>query len=335
MKKIYIKILIILLITFTFIITIFSISPYPTALIIRKLFEKTPKTYPANYADIVLKTKAIKNLKYQSEYSNSYFDIYLPKQYKLDEKIPVIIWVHGGAFVGGDKKDIETYGTILASKGYAVFTVNYALAPETKYPVPLYQLNDFYKHLKNISGEYNLDMSNLFFAGDSAGAQIVAQFLVIQTNENYISNIPPLVPSQNIKGALLYCGPYEINKLGEIKKIPMSFIFNKIGWAYFGKYSWHDSPEANETSIPKNINEKFPPVYITDGNTASFESQGKELVKKLESLGVSVVFRFFDNEEIKTYHEYQFDFSNKEASLTLDDTIDFLDKNYTRESQEK
>ena len=51
--------------------------------------------------------------------------------------MPCIVWVHGGAYAGGDKEDVTAYAKHLASFGYIVISMNYSLAPKAQYPTPL------------------------------------------------------------------------------------------------------------------------------------------------------------------------------------------------------
>ena len=93
--------------------------------------------------------------------------------------------MHGGGFVGGDKSDITGYAVELAARGYTVININYALAPKRKYPTPVLQLGEAYEYIKANAKKYNVKLDDLYFAGDSAGAQISGQFVTIQTSPDY------------------------------------------------------------------------------------------------------------------------------------------------------
>ena len=313
---------------FLALIVTFIVSPRPTAYIIKQSFKQKIARSPSNYEEYINKVKIIKNQEYNSKYKENYYDIYVPKKLPENAKIPAIIWVHGGAFVGGDKSDIEIYATILAAKGYAVFTINYELAPSSKYPGPINQLSDFYKYFESINERYNVDSSKLFFAGDSAGAQIVGEFINKQTNTEYSisENTPQLVKKNNIKGVLLYCGPYNFEEIGQNSSFIQKFIFDQVGWAYFGEKLWRESKNAKTASVINNVSKDFPPVYITDGNTGSFEKQGTALVEKMKLLNIDVTFRFFPLKEVETKHEFQFLLDTEPGVKVLNDTIYFLEK---------
>ena len=67
-------------------------------------------------------------------------DVYRPKALE-GKKLPVIVSVHGGAWVYGDKERYQYYCMDLAKRGFAVVNFTYRLAPEFKYPAPLEDTN--------------------------------------------------------------------------------------------------------------------------------------------------------------------------------------------------
>ncbi|WP_315118193.1 alpha/beta hydrolase [uncultured Clostridium sp.] len=325
-KKILSTIAIFLCILVVVPVIIVNITPNFTALIVRKMFETPIATKPANYEEYKGKVSTVKDLTYESEYNLNKYDIYIPNDGKKD-KYPTIIWVHGGAFVGGDKDQIEIYSTTLASKGYLVLSINYGLAPEAKYPVPLTQLGEFCKHLSTIKDKYPIDETQLFFAGDSAGAQIVSQFVITQTNENFAKkmNTQQIIPKESIKGALLYCGPYNFSEENlSIISFPMRFILSQVAWSYMGSRDFKNNEALTDMTIINNLTKDFPPCFITDGNTGSFESHGRELSEKLNEKNVKNTTLFFSKEDFITEHEYQFKMDTEPGRQAWNETIKFL-----------
>ena len=300
-----------------------NITPIPTSLVIRKIFDKSPATKPSNYENFYNKVHVVKNLEYPSKYKDNKADLYLPK---TGDSFPIIIWVHGGGFVGGDKTDTKEYATMLSSYGYAVLSINYQRAPELNYPNQLKQLEEAYNYLVSISSSYNIDISNLFFAGDSAGAHLVAQFSLIQTSTEYANkiNFNQVVPKKDIKGLLLYCGPFNVSKISEIKNRYISFIFSQAAWAYFGNKNW-EKLYGDITTIKNHVTKDYPPVFITDGNTLSFEEHARELVTVLENKEI-FVSSYFIPKEIKAIHEYQFKLDTDIGMKSLDLTLEFLEQ---------
>ena len=310
---------------------VFSTSPVPGSLLIRSLFDRKPQEPPQKliYTEQVLASKDV-------QYGNPEgmcLDLYVP-QY-AENRCPLIVWVHGGAFVGGDKRDVTFFAEALAFNGYAVAVLNYSRAPESGYPVPVLQLGDAYNFLT--SGTYiykdQLDMQQVFFAGDSAGAHIAAQFILIQTNpeyraaflqKNHPSAFPEPIPGPVLKGALLYCGPYSVQRFNESSNVLLQFLVRQTSWAYFGERKISSSPAAGEIDIIQNITQDFPPTFITDGNTLSFAEHAKDLLAKLDELEVPAQSLFFDETPDKVPHEYQFELQSEAAQSALEQTLDFL-----------
>ena len=259
---------------------------------------------------------------YPSENKDNKYDLYLPKK-PLKNK-PTIIWVHGGGYVGGDKIDVESFAMKLAQKGYTIIAMNYELAPNALYPTPVKQLGELLKHLEK-SKLTNINLHNLFLAGDSVGAHIVMQFMISQIDSKYRKKLKnkKVINYQQVKGLLLYCGAYDIVSYQEKAKLkPTKLIFWQVGWSYFNDKNWSKSELARETIIKNYVSNQLPPAYITDGNTLSFEDQAKELIIALKQHNVYVKERFFNKDKVR--HEYQFKTNKKESQYAFKDTIDFL-----------
>ena len=81
---------------------------------------------------------------------------------------------------------------------------------------------------------------------------------------------------------------------------------------------------AATVNIPDFVTAGFPPVYITDGNHVSFESQGRRLAQTLRGRGVPVKERFFEATDGIVNHGYEADLSSENEMKCYEDTITFL-----------
>nr|WP_238942741.1 alpha/beta hydrolase [Planococcus beigongshangi] len=193
-------------------------------------FEGGVAVKPKNYGEIEAQVQIERDLSYGSAYKKGTLDIIAPKNFI--GRLPVIFWVHGGAFLGGDKSDITEYAVQVASKGYIVVNMNYQLAPGAKYPTPLHQMNEAYRFIEKQAEVYSMDMDRLYFAGDSAGAQIVSQFVNVQVEKDYaqLVGIEGIVPPRQDSGR-----PFVLRSLrrieirGEQRQFPDQFPV-RPGW---------------------------------------------------------------------------------------------------------
>lgn len=306
-------------------VVVFIASPKPTAILVQQLFEGGVAVKPHNYDEIEKLVHVENDLSYDSAHQEGNLDIVAPKEFS--GKLPVIFWVHGGAFFGGDKSDITEYAVQVASKGFIVVNMNYELAPSAIYPTPLYQVEEAYQFIEKNAQAYGIDMDRLYFAGDSAGAQIISQFVNVQVEEAYANliGIEGSVSPDKIAGVLLFCGPYDVSKFGDLSdSFLINFLFDRVGWAYIGERDWGDSDQVKQASVIDHVSAHFPPTFITDGNTGSFEEQGLELADKLNKNDVEIVDVFYSQEEAELGHEYQFIMDTPQAENTFNQLIEFL-----------
>ena len=306
-----------------------TLSPQPAVWLLRNAFggENEIKNVD-NYDEIKSHVTIYKDLVYPSEDEKNTYDIYLPKN--ADKALPTLVWVHGGAFVAGTKDGIENYAVMLANEGYAVVGVDYQWAPEIKYPGQVRQVEECLAALDSVKDEYYLDLDRIVLFGDSAGAHIAAQAALLATNPEYEAalGVSSAIEAKQLKGAVLYCGPYDVSQMLDTGNKLIDFFASRIGWALIGEKHWQDGEMIKTTTIKDYATDKFPPVFISDGNSGSFESQGKGLVEDLMSKGIDVSFLFFDKDQYDEIgHEYQFNIGDNGAgSLCYEQTILFWDK---------
>lgn len=308
---------------------ILFMTPFFSAMVIRFAFSMTEQSPPLDYEEISRKVTVYSDVAYPSEYGRNILDIYLPKD--SDRPLTTIIWMHGGGYVGGDKKETKYFATSLAAKGYAVVSFNYELAPKENYPAPLIQLGEVCAFIKS-EHMYPFDTKRLVFAGSSVGAHCTAQFISIQASKEYadLIGIKQTVPLEYVKAVLLYCGPYNFEKIGtQSQNRFLGFMTRQAMWAYFGEKDWRDQYGQSAT-IPYHVTTAFPPTFLTDGNTGSFEEDAKELEKTLENLSVPVESYYIDVDDKVIGNEYQYDMHTPAAEEAFLRTLTFLEKHLKR-----
>lgn len=313
-------------------------SPMPMVRLLRKGFD-APPDYPEGFEQIKRGVIRHKDRTYPSAYGRNHYDLYVPAtpaEYNRcsgrtggtadGKKLPVIVWVHGGAFVAGSKDGVENWAASLAHRGFAVAAMDYEWAPEAHWPAQVKQIGELCYELIRQSDNDHLDMNRVIIAGDSAGAHMAAQFALVHTSPSFVaaSGLEPVLPQGALKAALLYCGPYDISQMAHPKDRMLRFAMSRVGWSYLGRKHWQNSEEARLTTIQDFVTKDFPPCYITDGNAHSFDPQGRALADALEQLGVMVGRRFFDSSAGEVTHEYQFSMSQDNAMLCFNDTLEHL-----------
>jgi len=126
------------------------------------------------------------------------------------QKAPVLFFVHGGAWVRGDRSQYPFFGNHFAKAGYVVVAPSYRLAPKNPHPA---QIEDvaaaFAWTVKNIA-QHGGDPSRIFIAGHSAGGHLVA---LLATNESWLRKHG--LSSKQIRGVMALSGVHNIVSLAE------------------------------------------------------------------------------------------------------------------------
>ncbi|HEX6461751.1 MAG TPA: alpha/beta hydrolase [Candidatus Saccharimonadales bacterium] len=301
-----------------------QISPWPKALFFRyemtkmsdQLADITKKYVPAGIT-------SVDNQQYRPNDQDGYLDVFYPEG--ITTVRPTVIWVHGGAWISGDKNEVDSYLKVLASRGYTTVGVDYTVAPERQYPFPLVQLNDALKYIQQNADRLHIDKNSIVLAGDSAGSQIVAQMANIITSHSYAKEvgITPALSADKLKGMLLNCGAYDL-ALPDYSG-PFGDFLHTVLWAYSGEKDFIDDPKLKHASVVNYVTKAFPPSFITAGNGDPLEPQSKEMAQKLTSLGVSVEILFYPATHSPSLpHEYQFNLDTADGKQALNRITEFL-----------
>jgi acetyl esterase/lipase len=96
-------------------------------------------------------------------------DLYVPKS---NNKVPLIIFIHGGGFSRGDKGD-QNPSPFLAD-GYAFASLNYRLSPDAIFPAQIEDCKSAVRWLRTNASKYRLDPDRFGAWGTSAGGHLVA-----------------------------------------------------------------------------------------------------------------------------------------------------------------
>ena len=302
------------------------VTPWPSVLVIRAIFDKGAETASTALADKVpADIKVEEGLSYDQADKDALFDIYRPA--KSTSAGPTIVWVHGGGFVSGRRSDVANYLKILAGRGFTVINIDYTIAPEASYPTPIVQANKALAYLAANAGKLGIDANRFVLAGDSAGAQIAAQTATVSTNPAYAAKVgirPGVKPNQ-LAGALLYCGVYDVTQMGQGGGI-LGWFVTATSWAYSGERDWRDRKGFEHMSVAPNVTSAFPPAFISAGNADPLAPQSKAMASALKGQGVAVVEIFYPADyQPPLGHEYQFDLNLEAGRTVLDRSVEWLD----------
>jgi triacylglycerol lipase len=179
------------------------------------------------------------------------------------ERAPVLVFVHGGGFVMGDKRSAETpfydnIGTAAALQDFVGVTVTYRLAPGHRFPSGPEDLGAVVRWLKANVARYGGDPDRIVLSGQSAGAAHVAGYVAHKAHH--------ATEGGGIAGAILMSGIYDT----------VSCTPNEFHRAYYGEDPKGWGPASClagllNTSIPLMLT-------VSEFDPADFQTQAAQFV---------------------------------------------------------
>ena len=248
------------------------------------------------------------------------------------------IFLHGGGFVFGDKavgdplESDDGYENSqichIVRAGYNVVSMNYVLAPDYRFPVALKQLNRGLKYLRDNAGNLGLDMKKVVLAGVSAGGNLGGLLCNIQTNPEYAALVDeePVFADGVIRGIVLEGGLLDIHRFGAVHDLHTDYLFYNMGRVYLGINDIVHDKRADISDVMSFATEKFPPAFISDGNTATFYDQAMDFDRILNELGVYSELKYYPVSQAgKLMHGYE-EAGGEWSERTMEEMIVFLQK---------
>lgn len=155
-------------------------------------------------------------------------DLYVPD---TGENLPLVIWIHGGAWRGGDKKNYIRMEYLKA--GYAGASINYRLSQHAIFPTQIEDVKAAVRWLRANAQTYRLDPDRFAAWGSSAGGHLVAMLGTagdvdeFEVGEN-------LEVSSRVQAVVDYFGPTDFLQM-DAHRFPDGLV--------------HDSPDSPESQL--------------------------------------------------------------------------------------
>ena len=137
------------------------------AVVLNKFNPKWHDDYGQRFTDIA----------YGSREHNTY-DLYLPTDAAQNDSLALILYVHGGSWIGGDKKYRHKDCYTWVQKGYATATMNYSLLTEDSVSLITMQheIDACIRHIRHFAAEKGAHIRQMAIGGTSAGGHLAMMY---------------------------------------------------------------------------------------------------------------------------------------------------------------
>lgn len=131
-----------------------------------------------------------------------------------DDKFPVMMYVHGGAWKSGDRAWYTALGQQFARRGIGCAVISYRLSPKVKHPEHTRDAARAFAWLYRNIEKYGGDRSRLFICGHSAGGHIAA---LLACDRRWLEEVR--VPHEALRGVIAMSGVYSIPNTGGLVRM--------------------------------------------------------------------------------------------------------------------
>lgn len=254
---------------------------------------------------------------YGEDPTSQSLDVYRPKE-AVGKVLPVIVSVHGGGWVYGDKERYQYYCMNLAQRGFAVVNFTYRLAPEFKYPSSLEDTNSVFTWVLDNALQYGFDVKHVFAVGDSAGAHNLGLYCGICTNAGYAAEYDFKPPTGFSPTAIaLNCGVYRIT-LAEGERDETQTLIQEY-------LPQRGSPKEIELiNVLNHVTGNYPPTFLMTCTGDFVKEQAPILAAKLAQCDVPFVYRYYGDTDHVLGHVFHCNMRSADAKLCNDEECNFF-----------
>ena len=257
-------------------------------------------------------------------------DIYLPDD--GDGPFPVILAIHGGAFMGCDKADLQLLPMLEGlARGYAVIALNYRLSWEATFPALVQDVKAAVRWVRGNAKWYYLDPERIAAWGGSAGGYL-STMLGVSAGIPELEDLSQGYPEQpsHVQAVVDWFGPTNFLKMDE--QLAASNLAPLEGMEHSGE----DSPESwllggKITEIPEKVKAANPETYIRE-NAAPFLIQhgvADFTVPVQQSIGLAENLKRVCGEDrvtLELFDEFEHGDRRFDSPVNVERVLDFIDQ---------
>lgn len=208
--------------------------------------------------------KVVRDQRYGPDARNV-LDVYAPEN---AQNAPVVLFVHGGSWQGGDKSGHQFVGESLARAGYVTGVMNYRLAPQHRYPSYVQDAAAALRWLRDNARAYGGSPDDLFVTGHSAGGYNAVEMV---DNARWLAEVG--VPVSAVRGVIGIAGPY-------------SYDFRQ----FQSRVAFPEGATPDEVMPDRHVRPDAPPhlLLVAENDTTVYPQNALNMEAALKKAGIPV-----------------------------------------------
>jgi len=228
------------------------------------------------------KVERIGNLRYGPYGRRNFLDVYRPRSGVTNA--PVLLQIHGGAWIVGDKRQQGMPLVLhMAKKGFVCVAINYRLSPRSRFPDHLVDCKRALAWIRENIEDYGGDPSRVIVTGGSAGGHLASMMALTPNDPRYQPGFEEVDTS--VQACVPVYAPYDLAELlGQRNGTEKALVERMARWVMGATPD--ESPEAfREASPLTHVHEDAPPFFVIHGTHDNLVpvSQARRFVESLRA----------------------------------------------------
>lgn len=244
-----------------------------------------------------------------------FINIAVPKSQKK-EPHPVVMLLHGGGFISGNKNNKNVQIKKLATQGYVSVSAMYRLSPQHKFPSQIEDIKLAIRFLKANASRYNLDPNKIIVSGYSAGSYLAVMIGVTGNSQNFSKHDQFVDYNSAVRAVTAQSAPIGDFTLAKNKN---SLLVERL--------AGNPATVSNDVLIrlsPKTyLDSEDPPFFLSHGDHDTIVSveMSRDFVRKLKQIN-----HYYEYYEIKNGTHSFTESAPKESKRVFSKYLKFLKK---------
>lgn len=243
------------------------------------------------------------------------------------EKLPILVNIHGGGFVMGDKDYRESLCEFYAHNGFFVFDINYRMPPEVVFPVLCNDCIDALNFLPALAEDYPIDLDRIVVSGDSSGGYLTAYVAALAYDEKLREAVGGHELKVKLAAIAPFCGIYDVETLLD-GTLPSGLIQDTASMLFgfhvnHGLSNLKDYKYIDYVAPSEYVNENWCPVFIAWSDSDLIcVGQGAVMAEKLQKN--CKVVGTYHCDGLLNNHCYHLNFHTREAKKCMAAFLRFM-----------
>lgn len=249
-------------------------------------------------------------------------NVYVKKGFTTKNR-PLLIDIHGGGWVYGDK---DTNGLLcmdFAKKDYIVMSMSYRLIPENQLLDSIKDIFDSLHYLYSLKDKYNIDFNKVAIMGDSAGGHLNMLINAINNSAMLLDYFKVNKLPFTIKCIIANHPAITINNILKDKEYERTFKRLAFGYGYTKSYYY---PYIHAKRFSNFLDKSIPILVITSIEDNLVRKHAFELLNILKKK--QIPYRFYDEKDENSEHVFNVTRPFRNISIKCNNYIDaFIKEN--------